>query len=142
MKQRHRGFTLIELMITVAIVGILAAIAIPNYQQYVERARRSEGQAALQNAMGRQESYYSQYLTYAPSVEVLANGQTSAFDTDDYRLEVCGNQTGCGSVDDDQYSRMTATPLSDSPQQGDGVLWLDSRGDRGIIRDGAEWGPW
>ncbi|OLO04118.1 type IV pilin protein [Salinicola socius] len=142
MTRTQRGFTLIELMITVAIVGILAAIAIPNYQQYVERSRRSDGQAALQSAMARQEAYYSQYLTYAPSVEVLTSDEAGALDTDDYRIEVCGDQAGCNDADDDQYVRMTATPLADSPQQGDGILWLDSRGDRGIIRNGMEWGPW
>ncbi|KAA0016708.1 type IV pilin protein [Salinicola corii] len=142
MNRRQVGFTLIEVMITVVIVSILAMIAIPNYQQYIERSRRGDGQAALQNAMARQESYYGQYLSYAPSVEVLTGGEDNAFDTDDYRIQVCGEQAGCGNINDDQYLRMTATPSVDSPQQGDGILWLDSRGDRGIIRNGAEWGPW
>jgi type IV pilus assembly protein PilE len=47
MKKVQKGFTLIELMITVAIIGILTAIALPSYQQYTERGRRAEGKAAL-----------------------------------------------------------------------------------------------
>lgn len=47
MKKVQKGFTLIELMITVVIIGILTAIALPSYQQYIERGRRAEGKAAL-----------------------------------------------------------------------------------------------
>jgi type IV pilus assembly protein PilE len=46
----QRGFTLIELMITVAVVGILTAIALPSYQSYTERSRRADGKAALTRA--------------------------------------------------------------------------------------------
>jgi type IV pilus assembly protein PilE len=65
MKNSQRAFTLIELMITVAIVGILAAIAYPNYTQYVQRGYRAEGIAMLNDAVARMERYYAQNNTYA-----------------------------------------------------------------------------
>lgn len=63
------GFTLLELMITVAIVGILAAIAYPSYQDSVLKGRRAEGRAALLNLLQQQERYYTQtgsYLAFKP----------------------------------------------------------------------------
>lgn len=58
------GFTLIEMLIVVAIVTILAAIAYPSYQESVRKAKRTEGQAALMQLMLQQERFYSQRNTY------------------------------------------------------------------------------
>ncbi|TDV65789.1 type IV pilin protein [Pseudomonas sp. LP_7_YM] len=64
LKTDEHGFTLIELMITVAIVAILAAIAYPSYTKYVQRGYRSEGIAMLSDAVARMERYYAQNNTY------------------------------------------------------------------------------
>lgn len=68
--RRQAGFTLLELMIVVAVIGILAAIAIPNFQRYQYRARRGEGFTNLASLARTQRSYHAEfnrYLGVAPS---------------------------------------------------------------------------
>lgn len=74
-----KGFTLIELMVTVAILGIIAAIAVPAYSHYVVRSKLSEVGAALSDARLRQEQYYADNRNYGTATgacgAVPANGQ-------------------------------------------------------------------
>ena len=65
MLKRQRGFTLIELMITVAVIAILAAIAFPSYQDSLRKSRRTDGKNALTQAMANMERYYTENNTYA-----------------------------------------------------------------------------
>lgn len=65
MTRRNSGFTLIELMIVVLVIGILAAIAYPSYARYVEQARRADGKSALLDAAQRLERCHTQNNTYA-----------------------------------------------------------------------------
>ncbi|WP_338758638.1 type IV pilin protein [Massilia sp. METH4] len=64
MRHGSRGFTLIELMVVVALVGVLAALAYPGYRQHVVHARRTEAQVALQALMQQQERYFTQHNRY------------------------------------------------------------------------------
>lgn len=68
MMQKLLGFTLVELMIVVAIIGILAAIAIPAYSGYVTRAKRADGKAALLNLQLAQEKYRANCPQYANGI--------------------------------------------------------------------------
>jgi len=63
-KQGQKGFTLIELMIVIAIIGILAAIAIPNFISYRKRSYDAAAQSDLKNLMTAQEAYYVDNSTY------------------------------------------------------------------------------
>jgi len=59
-----KGFTLMELMITLVIVGILTTIAVPSYKDYIMRARRSDGKSALMDLASQMERFYSERNTY------------------------------------------------------------------------------
>jgi type IV pilus assembly protein PilE len=61
---RQRGFTLVELMITVVIVSILASIAIPSYTSYIQRSRRTDAKSTLLNLASLEERYFSTNNTY------------------------------------------------------------------------------
>ena len=70
--QRASGFTLIELMITLAVIAILTAIAYPSYQAYLQRGVRSQGQQFLMDLAQRQEQYFLDQRQYATDLGVAA----------------------------------------------------------------------
>jgi type IV pilus assembly protein PilE len=76
-----RGFTLVELMITVAILGILAAVAVPQYKDYVTRGRIPDATSGLSGKQVLMEQYYQDNRTYAGAPACTADTTTSAYYT-------------------------------------------------------------
>ncbi len=71
MKKLHKGFTLIELMIVVAIIGILAALAIPNFIRFQARSKQSEVKANLKSLFTAERSYYQEHDTYSECIRKI-----------------------------------------------------------------------
>ena len=113
---RSGGFTLIEVMIVVVIVGILVAVALPGYQNSMQKGRRADAKAALLDVAGRQEQYMLDRGTYTDDMEDLG------FDDDPMVSDEGHYSVDAAACTDGTLARcyvLTATPRAGSPQTDD-----------------------
>ncbi len=113
------GFTLIELLIAVVVVGILAAIALPSYQDYMVRARRSAAESFMMELANKQQQYLLDARTYADTLTKLGYADEPDNVNLFYTVTIANTAT---------TFTLTATPVVGSAQAGDGNLTLNEQG--------------
>lgn len=119
-KTKSAGFTLLELMIVVAIVGIIAAVAYPSYQDQVRKSKRADGHSKILDAMARQERFFSENNTYTDDMTDLGYANDPV-DSDNGHYTIDGAACGGGIA---QCVNLTAD--AQGGQEVDGDLTLDS----------------
>lgn len=128
---RTAGFTLIELMVTVAIVAIVAAVAYPSYQGVMKRSYRSNAQADLMAFAASMERHYSGTFSYTGAAVAAADtGSPAVFASYSPASEQQANKRYDLTIEEANNTRfiIKATPVSGSAQAGDGALYYYSDG--------------
>jgi type IV pilus assembly protein PilE len=125
----QRGFTLIEMMITVVIIAILAALALPNYREHIKRGNREAAQAHLVEMAGVQEKIYLNSNAYTDSVTAAYTGASTGGLGVTSGLTRDGRYSLASAVDGASFT-LTATPVAGLTQDGDGALSINSQGQR------------
>jgi type IV pilus assembly protein PilE len=123
MKFRLRGFTLIELMVTVAVVAILAAIAYPSFLDQVRKSRRSAGKAVLLQTVQNIERFYTLSNSYASAVTSVV-GASGVLSENGYYLVTSASATSS------TYS-LSATPQGGQASDRCQTLTIDQLAQKG-----------
>lgn len=132
---KKNGITLIELLITIAIIGILAAISYPSYSNYVLKTHRTAAKAKLLEVMDKQQNYYVRNMTYSKALKTDLDYSNDPVKIDDrYTITAgtCSKDKGL-STDIAVCVRLVATAIG--VQASDGDLTLNSAGGKTYDND-------
>ena len=126
--KRLTGFTLIEVLIVIAIIGIVAAIAVPVYSTYITKANRTDAINFLSEVAGEQQRYFSENNAYASKMSELGYGTKDTANSPENHYTV--------SINTPNVTRyvLSATPATGSRQLKDDecmVFTIDSTGSKG-----------
>ena len=125
---KRRGFTLVELMITVAIVAVLASIAVPSYSNYIRKGKRQAGTTCLMDARDRMEKFYQRENAYPPALGTVYGGGSDTPNCPESEYVLSLDASG-GSCTTPKCFTLRATPRAGTSQVKDGSLVLISRFD-------------
>lgn len=117
-----RGFTLIEMMVTVAIMGILVAVGYPSYLEHLAKGRRADGRAALVELAQRMERYYTERSTYATATLGNSGIYPSTSPQGFYTLSITAKSATAFSIQ--------ATPTGSQLHDACGSLGYNQSGDK------------
>ena len=120
-KLKNQGFTLIEMMIVVAVIGVLAAIAYPSYKNHIIKSNRAAAKAQMLDLANREQQWLLANRTYATHTQMNAAGFTLP-------AEVASKYTYEITVDATTVPAYTITFTPQGGQVTDGALTLNSNG--------------
>ena len=133
MQQRQSGFTLIELMVAVAIIGILTAVALPSYSNYILRTRLAEAHGALSSTQPQLEQFWSTNRTYdkfdrVPKESANFTYSLTGATASAYTLVATGRAAAAGFVYTlDQSGKRATTGVPTGWAKND-TCWVDRKG--------------
>lgn len=125
-KTNEKGFTLIELMVVVAIIGIIAAVAFPSYDSYMKKTRRADAKVGLTKLADRQERYYLSNSSYTTDVTDL--GFASPYVSDEGYYTISITAAGANGFTAQAVAQGAQTSDTDTSAGDCTTMTLDSTG--------------